>query len=226
MLPPRDALIAEVRHQRRGDDADNTEKGDVARNCAVRSSPSERCGSNQRRRASGKTDAKLVTDRAAAGGQSRREALGDQASSISPANMLDTEIVVSPDQVPSASNEPKSCGSCGSGTADAPIVGILRGQLMPWRSRPNLSQGSLRATITPVLYCCPNTGQQVQGFVADGDLDATNLSHGLCRVRWAAWVSRKTGRVLGEQLAEKQEAPGLPHRSFWTGEWVVGSMGE
>ena len=38
--------------------------------------------------------------------------------------------------------------------------------------------------MTPVLYRCPNTGQQVQGFVADGDLDATEFEAvDVCRVR-------------------------------------------
>ena len=48
------------------------------------------------------------------------------------------------------------------------------------------------------LYRCPNTGQQVQGFVADGDLDATEFEAVDCAAcAELHWVSPKTGRVLG-----------------------------
>ena len=52
--------------------------------------------------------------------------------------------------------------------------------------------------MTPILYRCPNTGQQVQGFVADADLDATEFEAVVCAAcAGLHWVSPKTGRVLG-----------------------------
>ena len=52
--------------------------------------------------------------------------------------------------------------------------------------------------MTPVLYRCPNTGQQVQSFVAEGDLDATEFEAIVCTAcAGLHWVSLKTGRVLG-----------------------------
>ncbi len=52
--------------------------------------------------------------------------------------------------------------------------------------------------MTPFLYRCPKTGQQVQSFVAEGDSDATEFEAIVCSAcARLHWVSPKTGRVLG-----------------------------
>ena len=58
-----------------------------------------------------------------------------------------------------------------------------------------------RGTMATFLYRCPNTGQEVQGFVADGDLDASEFEAIACTAcRQLHWVSPKTGQVLGRTM--------------------------